>query len=307
MQFDFSISQLFKVKSSAIIILSPQSIKLYSPQEQQKIAKILLQMGLASQKAQGLPLPITSLEYIVKHNHTVILLVDNDKAVGIHKIGLKHLFQYDNSGKAHELTAFCCLDFYVHESCQRNGLGTLLFKVAECIFGVKADFWAFDKPSPKLFAFLKKNYHIDVRIDYELQVSKYAMSTKAVNIVGSSCAQILKDQKLGRVKFDAVGNFEESQVYTNQLNLLRQYLPNEVKCQSDAFTVQEMKEMSLNAYLQQDSTAQQKVTKRAEQVEEEIQVKKPVSQHQQLPTAGKSRDFQTRGNSCGGGQSNGFW
>ena len=33
------------------------------------------------------------------------------------------------SHELHELDALCVLDFYVHESCQRQGIGKLLFEV----------------------------------------------------------------------------------------------------------------------------------------------------------------------------------
>jgi hypothetical protein len=34
------------------------------------------------------------------------------------------------SPELHEIDALCVLDFYVHESCQRQGIGKLLFEVS---------------------------------------------------------------------------------------------------------------------------------------------------------------------------------
>ena len=73
-------------------------------------------MAQGSRIAQGLQQSVTSMDFIVNHYHTLILLIQQNKCLGIHKVGMKHLFQYDSDGQAHELDAFCCLDFYVHES-----------------------------------------------------------------------------------------------------------------------------------------------------------------------------------------------
>lgn len=52
------------------------------------------------------------------------------------------------------------LDFYVHESCQRVGVGRALFEhfLAVEVQAVKAANLAYDRPSPKLLAFLQKHY-----------------------------------------------------------------------------------------------------------------------------------------------------
>jgi len=43
--------------------------------------------------------------------------------LGFLKIGYRKLFHYDSSGKIRELNPLCVLDFYVHESVQRGGVG----------------------------------------------------------------------------------------------------------------------------------------------------------------------------------------
>ena len=123
-------------------------------------------MAQGSRIAQGLQQSVTSIDFIVNHYHTLILLIQQNKCLGIHKVGMKHLFQYDSDGQAHELDAFCCLDFYVHESQQRKGLGRLLFAVAESLIGIPANYWGFDKPSPKLFAFLEKYYGMKLKPEF---------------------------------------------------------------------------------------------------------------------------------------------
>ena len=49
--------------------------------------------------------------------------------VGFLKTGSKKLFIYDRQGNQHEMEPLCILDFYVHESCQRQGSGKRLFEV----------------------------------------------------------------------------------------------------------------------------------------------------------------------------------
>lgn len=49
------------------------------------------------------------------------------------------------------------LDFYVDERRQRGGVGLLLFRRLLEVHGVSAAELAFDRPSPKLTAFLAKH------------------------------------------------------------------------------------------------------------------------------------------------------
>merc|ERR1719213_1152051 len=57
-----------------------------------------------------------------------------------------------------EINPLCVLDFYVHESCQRTGLGRCLFDTMLEREGVSAVQLAYDKPSPKLLPFLRKHF-----------------------------------------------------------------------------------------------------------------------------------------------------
>lgn len=48
--------------------------------------------------------------------------------VGLLKTGTKNLFLFDEMGEHYQLQARCILDFYVHESRQRMGLGNTLYQ-----------------------------------------------------------------------------------------------------------------------------------------------------------------------------------
>ncbi|KAK1125589.1 hypothetical protein K0M31_005946 [Melipona bicolor] len=91
-------------------------------------------MGEASAKAQGLNKPITSTLKLRDTDHVVYLLVDNEannglgSVVGLLKTGSKNLFMFDETGAHYQLKPRCILDFYVHESRQRMGLGNILYQ-----------------------------------------------------------------------------------------------------------------------------------------------------------------------------------
>ena len=46
------------------------------------------------------------------------------------KVGHKRLFIRDQEGTYSNIKPLCVLDFYVHESCQRQGIGKRLFEVS---------------------------------------------------------------------------------------------------------------------------------------------------------------------------------
>lgn len=52
------------------------------------------------------------------------------------------------------------LDFYVHESCQRGGIGKQLFEFMLSRENTSPEKLAYDRPSPKLIAFLAKHYSL---------------------------------------------------------------------------------------------------------------------------------------------------
>lgn len=78
--------------------------------------------------------------------------------VGMLKVGTKNLYVCDPHGETKPVMAPCVLDFYVHESRQRSGLGKQLFEAMladQCNQPAKM---AIDRPSEKLLGFLSKHY-----------------------------------------------------------------------------------------------------------------------------------------------------
>ncbi|ETV82571.1 hypothetical protein, variant [Aphanomyces astaci] len=60
-----------------------------------------------------------------------------------------------------EMDPLCVLDFYVHPDRQRHGLGLHLFTSMLERESVAPHQLAYDRPSPKLFPFLRKHFKLD--------------------------------------------------------------------------------------------------------------------------------------------------
>lgn len=77
---------------------------------------------------------------------------------GLLKVGIKNLYVFDANGDTQQVLAPCILDFYIHESRQRHGLGKELFAAAIQREGWEPRKLAIDRPSDKLIGFLRKHY-----------------------------------------------------------------------------------------------------------------------------------------------------
>lgn len=77
---------------------------------------------------------------------------------GLLKVGVKNLYVFDENGETKPVPATCVLDFYVHESRQRAGLGKEMFELMLERENVEPQKLAIDRPSDKLIAFLRKHY-----------------------------------------------------------------------------------------------------------------------------------------------------
>jgi len=129
-----------------------------NPQWIAEVTAILGTLGKLSAKAQQLPVPITSFSKLQNSEHRLYLYVDDKKAIGMLKVGTKKLFIRTNEGRYHEIEPLCVLDFYVHESYQRSGVGKMLFEVMLEAEHAVPHKMGYDRPSPKLLGFLRKHY-----------------------------------------------------------------------------------------------------------------------------------------------------
>ena len=67
------------------------------------------------------------------HENVGAMLHDRSKLLGGLRIGWKELYVSSRSGKYTRRRVMCVLDFYVHESMQRKGIGRQLFEVRCCV------------------------------------------------------------------------------------------------------------------------------------------------------------------------------
>ncbi|XP_011701568.1 PREDICTED: alpha-tubulin N-acetyltransferase-like isoform X2 [Wasmannia auropunctata] len=168
MEFKFNVNKLLPRKINKVTHnLVPEDFKgdrRELNECQRLLSRILDDMGEASARAQGLNKPITSALKLRDTDHTIYLLVDNQannglgSVVGLLKTGSKNLFLFDEMGEHYQLQARCILDFYVHESRQRMGLGNTLYQHMLSEENLRPVKLAIDRPSEKFLAFLRKYY-----------------------------------------------------------------------------------------------------------------------------------------------------
>ncbi|XP_075439670.1 alpha-tubulin N-acetyltransferase 1 [Ascaphus truei] len=169
MEFDFDVHKIFlepitKLDSS----LTPPRRPLTSRSEaQRQIMTVIDEIGKASAQAQRLPAPITSASRMQTNQHHLYILKDcNAKTagrgavIGFLKVGYKKLFVLNHSGAHIETQPLCILDFYIHESLQRNGFGNELFSFMLRNEQIEAHHLAIDRPSEKFLSFLRKHYNL---------------------------------------------------------------------------------------------------------------------------------------------------
>ncbi|KAK0180788.1 hypothetical protein PV327_003135 [Microctonus hyperodae] len=168
MDFKFNVNRLLPRKINKVTqSLIPEDFRgdrRELSEYQRQLSRILDEMGEASARAQGLSKPITSAMKLRDTDHIVYILVDSAGngglgcVVGLLKTGSKNLFMFDEAGAPFQLQPRCVLDFYIHETRQRMGLGKDLYQhmlTEERIRPVKL---AIDRPSEKFLQFLHKHY-----------------------------------------------------------------------------------------------------------------------------------------------------
>lgn len=116
-------------------------------------------MGILSAKAQRLGQPISSYKRIAHTDQRLYMKVSGNLAIGYIKVGPKKLFISTRQSMV-EITPLCVLDFYVHESVQRQGAGQILFQYMLENEGKSAHQLGYDRPSPKFIKFLSTRYSL---------------------------------------------------------------------------------------------------------------------------------------------------
>ena len=168
MDFDFNINNIFPDEISLIGKWHSDHTTgiSWSRRDHEKVRSVIDDLGKRSAKAQNLPCQITSLTRAEYNRHRIYLLKDkianngHGSVLGFIKVGRKQLFLLDCDGNQNEITPLCVLDFYVHESKQRQGCGLRLFRFMLNAEKVQAHDLAIDKPSHKFLSFLRKHFSL---------------------------------------------------------------------------------------------------------------------------------------------------
>eukprot|EP00750_Incisomonas_marina_P015338 INCI18172.1.p1 GENE.INCI18172.1~~INCI18172.1.p1 ORF type:complete len:584 (+),score=79.99 INCI18172.1:177-1928(+) len=174
MEFPFSISQNLNrsAPSGSIVAVTARSLQELSRDGQQNAKAVLDVFGERSARAQKLKGPITSFSKILGASDQVLYMQhEGNKALGFIKVGKRRLFIH-HQGRMKEIVPLCVLDFYVHESCQRMGVGSKLFRHMLARHAVHPSKLAYDRPSPKLIAFLRKYYNLT---EFDKQNNNYVV------------------------------------------------------------------------------------------------------------------------------------
>ena len=124
-------------------------------------------LGAESGVAQALKGPLTTLAKLRDAPaQRLYVLREGSAALGLLKVGPKHLYYWRKGGGTVELDPPCVLDFYVAAAAQRRGAGRRLFEAmleAEGAGGACA--FAYDRPSPKMLPFLRKHYGLGAFVE----------------------------------------------------------------------------------------------------------------------------------------------
>lgn len=123
--------------------------------------RIVDRMGVLSAQAQGLKAPVTTFSKLMSSGEHLYIKGDGNYIFGILKVGAKRLFYRDMDGNIKEIQPLCVLDFYVHESCQRSGIGRFLFDKMLAYERIYPHKLGYDRPSFKLLSFLKKHFKLE--------------------------------------------------------------------------------------------------------------------------------------------------
>lgn len=130
---------------------------------QEQLGAVIDALGEASSTAQSLPAAVTTTEKLRRSRHRVYILVEttaDGKALvlGLLKVGFKQLFLRDEHCRLCQVRTLCLLDFFVHESRQRQGCGKRLFDCMIKTESLSPAQLPIDHPSEKLLAFMERHF-----------------------------------------------------------------------------------------------------------------------------------------------------
>ena len=211
MEFNFDCVQSLGCDENGFAILEGSYQNRIVPGYILFVKEILNSMGEASSRAQQLNTTITSAHKFFISNHRIFIKAEQNKVLGFIKVGAKKLFLRDRNFNYHEVNTLCVLDFYVHESTQRRGIGKQLFDFMLKFEKKTPNELAYDRPSPKLLSFLRKYFGLD---DFIQQNNNYVVFDDFFSLMATSKNNVTYDNDTNR----AIKNLTNQQFLDNNMN-----------------------------------------------------------------------------------------
>ena len=206
MEFKFDCVQALGCDQSGIAILEGSYQNRIVPGYILFVKEILNSMGEASSRAQHLNTTITSAHKFFISNHRIFIKAEQNKVLGFIKVGSKKLFLRDRGFNYHEVNTLCVLDFYVHESTQRRGIGKELFDYMLQFENKIPTELAYDRPSDKLLNFLNKYFGL---INYIPQNNNYVVFDEFFDLISNTNNNITYDNDTNRAIKRLNNNYRE--------------------------------------------------------------------------------------------------
>ena len=195
MEFNFDCVQSLGCDENGFAILEGSYQNRIVPGYILFVKEILNSMGEASSKAQKLTTTITSAHKFFISNHRIFIKAEQNKVLGFIKVGSKKLFLRDRNYNYHEVNTLCVLDFYVHESTQRRGIGKQLFDYMLKFEKKMPTELAYDRPSSKLLSFLRKYFGLE---DFIQQNNNYVVFDDFFSLISTSKNNVTYDNDTNR-------------------------------------------------------------------------------------------------------------
>ena len=205
MEFKFDCVQALGCDQSGIAILEGSYQNRIVPGYILFVKEILNSMGEASSRAQRLNTTITSAHKFFISNHRIFIKAEQNKVLGFIKVGSKKLFLRDRGFNYHEVNTLCVLDFYVHESTQRRGIGKELFDYMLKFEKKIPTELAYDRPSDKLLNFLNKYFGLN---NYIPQNNNYVVFDEFFDLISNTNNNITYDNDTNRA-INRLNNYRE--------------------------------------------------------------------------------------------------
>ena len=222
MEFNFDCVQALGCDQNGFAILEGSYQNRIVPGYILFVKEILNSMGEASSRAQQLNTIITSAHKFFISNHRIFIKADQNKVLGFIKVGNKKLFLRDRNFNYHEVNTLCVLDFYVHESTQRRGIGKQLFDYMLKFEKKIPTELAYDRPSEKLLSFLNKYFGLN---DYIYQNNNYVVFDEFFDLISNSKNNITYDNDTNRA-INRLNNYNNYRDMENNKNYEMQFQKN---------------------------------------------------------------------------------